>query len=34
MTPLSSRDQDSAEAYYRLNLEQIRLIMNDIHRFK
>ena len=34
MTHLDLRDQDSAEDYYKLNLKQIRQIMNDTHRFK
>ena len=34
MTHLSFRDQDLAEAYYKLNLKQIQQIMNDTHRFK
>ena len=31
MTRLSLRDQDSAEEYYYLNVQQIRQIMNDTH---
>ena len=34
MTHLSFRDQDSAEAYYKLNLKQIQPTMNDTHRFQ
>ena len=34
MTHLDLRDQDSAEDYYKLNLKQIRQIMNDTHHFK
>ena len=34
MTHLSLRDQDLAEEYYRLSLQQIRQTMNVTHRFK
>ena len=34
MAHLNLRDQDSAEECYKLKLKQIRLIMNDTHRFK
>ena len=34
MTHLSLRDQDLAEEYYTLSLQQIRKIMNVTHRFK
>ena len=34
MTHLSLRDQDLAEEYYELSVQQIRQIMNDTHRFK
>ena len=34
MTHLSLRDQDLAEEYNKLRLQQIRLLMNVTHRFK
>ena len=34
MTHLSFRDQDLAEAYYKLILKQLRPIINDTRRFE
>ena len=31
---MDPRDQDSAEEYCELSLQQVRQIMNDTHRFK